>query len=92
MDEWRLRRIAKYLRKVPRLIWLFEQQETPKQIRVLFDADWAGDKISERSAIVEEVDLNFLKLERVKGQGKTLENKWCGVCDIVIGHNHGASA
>ena len=45
----KLRRIAKYLMRRPRLVWTFEMQELPKVLDVQVDANWAGCRISRKS-------------------------------------------
>ena len=44
-----LKRIGRYLRKVPRLAQLFVWQEWPSEVNVLVDSDWAGCKTSCKS-------------------------------------------
>ena len=41
-DEAALRRIARYLKQRPRLVWKFDWQELPKQLIVECDSDFAG--------------------------------------------------
>ena len=38
----RLRRIGRYLKKHPRLVWMFDMQDEQTEIVVMTDADWAG--------------------------------------------------
>ena len=38
----RLRRIGRYLKRRPRLVWHFEMQEATDHIEICTDSDWAG--------------------------------------------------
>ena len=45
----RLRRIGKYLKQNPRLIWKYDMQEYIDELTVQTDADWAGCRRSRKS-------------------------------------------
>jgi hypothetical protein len=45
----RLRRIGRYLKKYPRLVWKFDMQDEQTEIVVRTDADWAGCRRSRKS-------------------------------------------
>ena len=45
----RLRRIGRYLKKFPRLIWKYDMQNEMNEITVRTDADWAGCRRSRKS-------------------------------------------
>ena len=45
----RLRRLGRYLAKYPSKVWLFELQDTPSEIVICIDSDWATDKATRRS-------------------------------------------
>ena len=45
----RLRRIGKYLKQNPRLIWKYDMQEYIDELTVRTDADWAGCRRSRKS-------------------------------------------
>ena len=47
MDE--LRRVARYLKKVPRAASIFPEQGWPKELQAWMDADCEGDVITRRS-------------------------------------------
>ena len=45
----RLKRVGKYLKNFPRLIWRFDLQEAISHIDIFTDADWAGCRRSRKS-------------------------------------------
>ena len=48
--SWRrMKRIAKYLKRRPRLVWRFDMQPEPTEISVYTDADWAGCRRTRKS-------------------------------------------
>ena len=49
MDWVRLKRVVRYLKRHPRLIWDFPWQEESEQVTVFVDSDWAGCRRSRRS-------------------------------------------
>jgi hypothetical protein len=49
LDIWRLKRVARYLLKFPKMPLIFAETERPSQIIVWVDADWAGEQTTRRS-------------------------------------------
>ena len=49
IDELKLRKLAKYLKKHPREIWLYEYQTCPGELWNYTDSDWATDEQTRRS-------------------------------------------
>ena len=49
IDELKLRKLAKYLKKNPREIWLYEYQTCPGELWIYTDSDWATDEQTRRS-------------------------------------------
>ena len=45
----RLRRIGRYLKKYPRLIWKYDMQAKQSELTIRTDADWAGCRRSRKS-------------------------------------------
>ena len=45
----RLRRIARFLKSHPRMVWIFEQQPETGELSVYSDADWAGCRRARKS-------------------------------------------
>ena len=45
----RLRRVAKFLKSHPRLIWKFEIQDECQELSIYSDADWAGCRRARKS-------------------------------------------
>ena len=48
-DKRKLKRLGRYLRKRPRLVWKFEWQGRMGEIELSTDSDWAGCKATRRS-------------------------------------------
>ena len=43
-ESWRhLKKVARYLRNVERVVWTFELQEEPRFSRTVGDSDWGGN-------------------------------------------------
>ena len=49
LDIWRLKRVARYLVKFPKMPLIFAEAERPSHIVVWVDADWAGEQQTRRS-------------------------------------------
>ena len=49
LDIWRLKRVARYLVKFPKMPLIFAENERPSHIVVWVDADWAGEQQTRRS-------------------------------------------
>ena len=45
----RLKRVMRYLKKVPRLVYVFDWQPEPQHLTVMVDTDFAGCKVTRRS-------------------------------------------
>ena len=52
----RLRRIGRYLKRYPRLVWKFNMQAEQSEITIRTDADWAGCRRSRKSTSGEGAD------------------------------------
>ena len=44
-----MKRIGKYLKKLPRMVWKFDMQEAVDHMEIFTDADWAGNRRSRKS-------------------------------------------
>ena len=47
-DWGRLKKLGRYLKGKPRLVWRFGWQEQPDELTTYSDSDWAGDKSSRK--------------------------------------------